>query len=106
MRAVLIFLLLVAIAYWLFMNQPLETLAKHEHSLSLTQRLVGMNIAAVAAFVLLLRALAGETLDRVAIVVLPLLGGMLLVAPQWGLALGIAVLATVLFARDRWGARV
>lgn len=103
MRAVVLFLVLVLVVFAIVRSnssdRPGEMIA-NEAALNWTQRAVGVLIAAIAAFALLLRAVASETLDRQFGFVLPLLGGMLLVTSHWSIALAFGAIGMSLLAKE------
>jgi len=63
------------------------------------QRIVGLIIAVIAAFSLLLRGTANETLEEQTGLILPLLGGVLLVTGHWGVAVAAAGVAAAIVAK-------
>jgi hypothetical protein len=83
-------------------RQPADLLAD-EAALMWTQRAVGGLVAAVAAFALLLRGLAGETLGRQLGLVLPLRGGLLLAGAPWSVALAMGAVCVALLGKGWFG---
>lgn len=107
MRAVLIFLIvfLATFAYVRSENKigiPAD-LAVNEAAMNWTLKACGSLMAACAAFALLLRGLVSETLERQLGLVLPLLGGVLLVATHWSVALALGAISVALIARECCG---
>lgn len=72
----------------------------NEAALTWTLRAAGTLVAAAAAFALLLRGLTGTTPGQQAGLVLPLLGGVLLVSTHWIVAVVLGTLAIALVAAE------
>src|SRR4051812_41347639 len=97
-------LLFVVAAVFLFfvafhLGESPKNLAQTEFALTCTMRILGGLIAAVAAFGMLLRSLASETLERQLGFALPLLGGILLTGPHWSAALALGAVGVGLVAK-------
>jgi hypothetical protein len=105
LRAVLLFVVVVLMIFAFVLtrsHRPQDVLAD-EAALMWTQRAVGGLVAAVAAFALLLRGLAGETLGRQLGLVLPLLGGLLLAGAHWSVALAMGAVCVALLGKGWFG---
>jgi len=76
-----------------------------EFALQWTMRLFGTVTAVVAAVGLLFVAASKGGLERQLDLVLPLLGGLLLINPNWGVALALGVFATAWLVRECCGSR-
>jgi hypothetical protein len=83
-----------------------EDIIAHEAALMWTQRAVGGIIAAIAAFALLLRGLAGETMERQVGLVLPLLGGVMLAGAHWSVALATGAVCVAFLYEGRFAGRL
>ena len=108
MRAVLLFLIVVLMIFVFVItrsHRP-EDIIAHEAALMWTQRAVGGVIAAIAAFALLLRGLAGETMERQVGLVLPLLGGVMLAGAHWSVALAMGAVCVVLLGKGWFAGRL
>jgi hypothetical protein len=70
-----------------------------EAAVEWTRDVIGTLIAAVAAFGMFWRALNGEPLEMQFGYVLALLAGLLLISPNWSLALALAAIGVALIVR-------
>ena len=105
MRAVLLFVIVIFMLFLVVRaasERPDHILA-NEAALNWTQRAVGLLIAATAAFALLLRGAASEPLERQLGLVLPLLGGVLLVSSHWGPALALGAIGVAIIVKEGFG---
>ncbi len=71
-----------------------------ENALQWVIHATGNGIAAVAAFMLLLRALQGEPVEAAVPLAISLLAGLLLADPQWSTTLALAAIAVSLIVRE------
>jgi len=102
----LIFVVIVVIVLFAVVRANSDrptSIVENEAALNWTLRAVGALMAATAAFALLLRGLASETLERQFGLVMPLLGGMLLYSTHWSLALALGAVGVALIARKSMG---
>jgi hypothetical protein len=81
-----------------------DDMVRNEAALAWTVRAAGALVAAVAAFALLVRALGGAPTGRLVGLVLPLLGGVLLSAGHWAVAVTLGAVAVAALA-VRWAGR-
>lgn len=102
MRAVLLFFIVLLVVFAVVRGnaQDPRNLVENEAALNWTLRAVGSLVAAVAAFALLLRGMASESLERQFGLALPLLGGMFLVNAHWAIALALGAVGVALISRD------
>lgn len=101
MGAVVLFWV-VAVCLFFFAgdNHSSSQMLANEAALAWTFHALGGLIAATAAFVLLLRGIAGETLQRQMGLVIPLLAGLTLTNAHWSVSLALAAFLTALIARS------
>ena len=92
----IILLIGLFLAAFLFARQRhgLDAMERMELSLALNWALmaVGGGLAAISAFLLLLRAMAGTTLQQGLPLVVALLGGLLLYQNHWAIAVSLAAI--------------
>ena len=92
----IILLIVLFLAAFLFGRQRhgLDAMDRMELSLALNWTLtaVGGALAAISAFLLLLRAIAGTTLQQGLPLVVALLGGLLLFQNHWAIAVSLAAI--------------
>ena len=98
---VLITFLIVRATY----DRP-DDILKTEAALTWLTRAAGGLVAAVAAVVLLVRTLDGVPAERLVGLTLPLLGGALLAAGHWAVAIALAAVAVALVVRPMVGGRM
>jgi hypothetical protein len=105
LRAVLIFVVVV-LAVFVFVRvngDDSDSSVRNEAALTWTLHAIGSLMAATAAFALLLRALASETLERQFELVPPLLAGVLLLSTHWSVALALAAVGVALIVKQILG---
>jgi hypothetical protein len=85
-----VFLLVMLIVV---LNEDHMDLVATPAKLAQLRHAAGLFIASAAALFLLIRALAGDAPGRLVSLVLPFLAGVLLVEPNWGVALALAATA-------------
>jgi len=94
----LVSLVLFAILVGINAGDP-RTQAAIIMTLPLMPKIYGILIAAASAAGLFLLAMRGEPVRKLVLTILPLLGGVLLIQPHWGVAIALAVI-TVVFLVD------
>jgi hypothetical protein len=103
MRAVVIFIVLAVVLFFIGIAITPEGTARTEFALLWTRRVIGTLIVGICAFGLLLLALAGESLRRQADLVLPLLGGIVLLDFHWLGVVAFAVVGIALIVKETLG---
>ena len=94
------FALLVLIGVVLFVaNDGIDERAKIQEFLIWTTRAVGLFIAATAALILLLAGVGAVPADGLPVLVVALLGGLLLITQDWGLAIALGAVAAAMVWR-------
>ena len=71
------------------MREP--DLMRMEFGITFIARVLGIFMAAVSSFVLLLKGIDGATMEKMIPMTLPLLAGVVLIEPHWTIALALAV---------------
>lgn len=106
MRLIVPAVVVVLLFLFVLMNSTNPTdMPGNEYALNWTQRAVGGIVAATAAIGMLLFAAANQSANRSLALVLPLLGGMLLVAPHWSIALAIGLVGAAMVAKSIFDGR-
>ncbi|MDQ3331745.1 MAG: hypothetical protein M3552_14000 [Planctomycetota bacterium] len=82
-----VFLLIVLV--WL-VSQERTDFIEAPAKLAQLRHAIGLFIATAAALALLLRALAGDAAGKMIALTIAVLAGILLIEPNWGVALGLA----------------
>lgn len=70
--------------------------------LAFGQQAIGIFIATVAAFTMLIRALAGDRPARLITLIFPLFAAILLIEPSWSIALGLTIITLAVALRGFW----
>ena len=96
---ILAIVLTLFVAYQVYADRTL-VLPWFEVVLTWTPRALGTLIVAVAAFALLKRSLAGESLDAHLPFVFPLFGGLLLVHVDWSVAIALGTVCVALIVKQ------
>ena len=81
--------LFVAVSLALNIND--SDLGRMEFGITFIARVLGIFMAAVSSFVLLLKGIDGATMEKMIPMTLPLLAGVVLIEPHWTIALALAV---------------
>jgi len=71
--------------------------------LTRTSSALGILIAVVAAFALLVRSLSGETLDGHLPFLFPLFAGLLLIHVDWSVAIVLGAVCVAVIVKQGWG---
>ncbi|HEX6987205.1 MAG TPA: hypothetical protein VF170_17635 [Planctomycetaceae bacterium] len=93
-----VFMLVVLVVV---LNQDLNDLDEAPVKFAELRHAAGLFFAAAAGLFLLIRAIGGDSPGRLVSLVLPFLAGVLLIEPDWGVALALAA-ATAAAALRRW----
>jgi len=98
----LIIFLLVLLISTNFSEMPTQRMAALEQALRWSMLLLGGVVATASSVGLLMVAAAHGGFDRQVALVLPLLGGLLLVSAHWGLAIALGAIVTGWLLKDRF----
>lgn len=97
-----IFLLIVLLIVF---NQPESDLIASQLAFGQVRQAIGIFIATAAAFLMLIRALAGDRPARLIVLVFPLFAAVLLIEPSWSIALGLTIMTLAVAVRGLWSGK-